>query len=95
MKMITDHAIERMNSRIKQTGKTVDRVHVSKMCEKYPKGKHYTRIMLLGSWIMTSDGSHGDCVTMVTINGIVKTIMISERDQRWADGAFHSHEQPA
>lgn len=91
--MIKEHAVERIETRLKSIDFKVDQNHLNMLCKKFPKGKHYIRIALLGKWVMTSDGSYGDCVTAIIRSGIVQTVMLSEKSQRWHDGTFRSFEQ--
>jgi hypothetical protein len=88
------HAIERMNNRINSVGITIDQKHLSMLCKKFPRGKHYIRVASLGKWIITSDGSSGEHVTAILYNGQVKTLMLSEHMQRWHDGSFKVFIQP-
>lgn len=86
--MITAHARQRIESRIKSVGIKIDMAKLDKIGRKYSKGKTYVRIAKLDGWMITSDGSNGDCVTAIIKRGRVETVMLSNKSQRWSDGNF-------
>jgi hypothetical protein len=83
--MITEHVLERINSRIREAEYTIPMATVDTMQNKYKYGKFYVRIGKLDKRI-DNPSSHGDCITLVIIDGNAITAMLSEQWQRWHDG---------
>lgn len=86
--MIEQHAIERKN-RLQHLNMVITDGQLEKVARQYRKGKHYVRVASIGKWVMLPDGSHGEYITVIVKDGIVKTLMVSEKMQRWNDGTFH------
>lgn len=87
--MITIHAEERYNTRIKPfTGKQISMLRLDGLSTLYPKGKHYVRIANLPRIVTTPDGSTGDTIVAIVNDGDITTIMLSHSQQRWNDGTF-------
>lgn len=87
--MITLHAETQYNTRILPTiGRQLSFNRLDDLTAKYRKGKHYIRIANLGKMYYAHDGSNGDTLVAIVLDGSVVTIMLSKQHQRWADGTF-------
>lgn len=82
-----EHAQERMTNRISKVGFEVDVQHLRKLAKRYSHGKTYARIGYLDKWTYESEtDSYGNCIVAIIYFGQVKTIMLSDKLQRWNDG---------
>lgn len=85
--MITTHARTRIETRLDGIITTQDIHHIDRISQELETGKFYIRIKEMRQ-IMSINGSHGNCITAIIQDGNVKTVMLSERHQRWNDGTF-------
>jgi hypothetical protein len=85
---MTEHYTNRLADRMAKYN--IDQTQVKALVERYNNGKVYIRIAQLDK-VEHSNGSHGNCVTLVIIDGRPITVMLSHSYQRWHDGKLHFH----
>ena len=90
--MITIHAQDNIHARIKPLGYHVNMLNLARVASMYTDGKHYVKIANLPR-IYSIAGSTGDTVVVILNGGNVVTVMLSNDNQRWDDGAYHVHLQ--